>query len=339
MSQPYAGPNQPYPGYNQPYPVPYRPYAPPAPQYRPLRRTARVGIALMGLTVLTAIIQSVLMWRSYDDVKRFVYGLLSEDEVAEAVGSISGSGPLLNLVGLLVIGAGVTFLIWLSQARENTEALSPSPAITYQGAQRLGSGKHRHSQGWVIGSWICPVVQFWYPLQVVQDVVKASEPTDKPGAAKSGETRGLLYCWWAAWTGFWVIVVGGGGVALVSCIVWIVRLVDRVDAAGATGDYVDIYDLQDFMVRVALLVNVGFSVATVLLVVAGVAGALLMLRVTSWQDSRVSAPPQQGPPQGPPQGPQQGPPQYGPPQYAPRPVDAPPAFPSYARPPQSPWHR
>jgi hypothetical protein len=152
-----------------------------------------------------------------------------------------------------------------------------------------------------------------------------------------------------------VIIVGGGGAALVSFFVWMVRLVDRVDAADATGDYVDIYDLQGFMVHVALAVNIGFSVATVLLIVAGVAISLLLLRVTAWQDTRGKALglfPPPNPPSRPPQHPiAQHPPvlsaqvspaqpsQYAPgqpPQYAPRPrfgagqpAEPPRSFPSY----------
>jgi hypothetical protein len=339
VSQPYPGPGQPYPAppYQGPphpgppyYPAGY-PVAPAIPQYRPLRRTALVAIVLMVLTALATAVQAVLMWRSYDEVKRFVYGLLSEDEIDSGVQSVAGAGPVLDLVFFLVVGAGIAFLIWLWQARDNTEVLKPSPAVAYQAGQRLGSGLHRLTQGWVVGSWICPIVQFWYPLQVVEDVVRASEPPAQPGTVNSSRYRGLLYSWWGAWTTFWVIAVGGGGVAMVSFFVWIVRLVDRTDAADATGDYVDIYDLQDFMVRVALAVNIGFTVAAVLLIAAAVAIAFLMLRVTRWQDVQPST---GGPAQ----------PPTGPPQYAPRPnqpshpQDARRAFPSYARPPGNSSH-
>ncbi len=305
MSQPYAGMNQPYAV--PPYGVPAPPYF--APQYQSSRQVAVVGIVLMGLTAATAILQSVLMWQSYDEVKRFVYGQLSVDEVADGLGSALGGGPLLNVSWLLAILAGIFFLYWLWRARDNTEALA-----VYQGSR--SRPRHRHTPGWVIGSWICPIVQFWYPLHVVEDVIRASAPAEAAGSAR---TRGLIYGWWGAWTGFWVIVVGGGGVAMVSFISWIVRLVDRVDAAATSDSYVDIYDFQDYMVRVALLANIGFTVASVLLLVAAAALALLMLSVTKWQDQRRSEPPQ----------------------YAPRP-SAPPGqvpprtFPSYGRPPGSP---
>ncbi|MEV0796491.1 DUF4328 domain-containing protein [Kribbella sp. NPDC050281] len=306
MSQPwpYAYPHQ---------PGPYTP--PPAPpKYRPLRRIAQVSIVLMGLTAVAAVIQSVLLWRSYDDVKRFVYGLLSEEEIDRGARSVAGSGPLLDLVGYLLIGTAITFILWLWQARENTDFIT-SPFGPKPSALR----PHRLVQGWVIGSWFCPIVQFWYPLRIVEDVAAASEPRDQPGASRTGEVRGLLYGWWAAWTGFWVILIGGGGIALIGFIVWIVRLVDAADAADATGEYVDIYDLQDFMVRVALGVTIGFTVATVLLIAAGVASSLLLLRVSRWQHDQVAVPPVAVAP----------PP---PPQYAPRYTNPGPTFPSY-RPP------
>ena len=327
MSQPYPGPPGYYPA---PHPMmhPVMPVFRPVRTYKPLRRITVAFLVLMVLTTIVTVVQAVLMWRSYDQVKRFVYGLLSEDELDRAVDSIAGTGPLLNLVALLFVATGVVFLVWLWQARENTEFLSPSAGVTYQGGQRLGSGTHRLEQGWVIGSWICPIVQFWYPLQVVEDVVRASEPVADPGLARSGQVRTLLYGWWASWAGFWVIIVGGSGFAVISFFVWVVRLVDRSEAADATGDYVDIYDLQDFMVRTALAVNIGFTVAAVLLAVAGVTITVLMFRSNSWQDGRMASRLAQPP--------------AGPPQYAPRP----PAFPSYAPsaygPPSyapSPWQR
>jgi hypothetical protein len=319
-------------------PVPYGTPAPlPAPKYRPLRLTAIVSIVLMALTSVAAVIQCVLLWSSYEDVKRFVFGLLSEDEIDRGVQSIAGAGPLLNLVSYLFLGTAVAFIIWLWRARENSEILTPThqQPLVYQGAYPVVNqpeGPHRHAQGWVVGGWFCPIVQFWYPLQVVQDVVRASEPAPAPGAAKSGGLKRLLYGWWGAWTAFWVILVGGGGVAVLSFFVWIIRLVDAADTADATGDYVDIYDLQDFMVRVALGINIGFTVATVLLIGAGVMVSVVLLRVTGWQDERGRTSPGQSPSRF----------QYGPPYGAPH---APPYGQSYGQsyghqppPPYGPMH-
>ncbi|WP_432884871.1 DUF4328 domain-containing protein [Kribbella sp. CA-245084] len=315
MTQPYPGPYQ-GPGPYQQRPYPPMPYpAPIMPRYRPLRKVAIVSIVLMGLTCLAAVIQSVLLWRSYDEVKRLVYGLLSEEEIDRGVESISGTGPLLNLVSYLLMGTGIAFLIWLWQARENTDFLyspfAPRPAFPADPVR----GPHRRANGWVVGAWFCPIVQFWYPFQIVQDITKASEP---PEAPRSGRVRTLLYSWWATWTAFWVILVGGGTVAVIGFIIWFVRLVQVSESSDASSPYVDIYDMQDFMVRVALGVDIGFTVATVLLIVAAVAASFLMLQVTDWQHTRATPPPIQDVPR-----------PVGPPQYAPRYHRPGPNFPTY----------
>ncbi|WP_350279926.1 DUF4328 domain-containing protein [Kribbella sp. HUAS MG21] len=284
MTQPYPGPYQ-GPGPYQPYP--YQPM-PVVPQYRPLRAVGIVSIVLMGLSVLAAIAQCVLLWRSYDEVKRFVYGLLSDEEIDRGIESIAGAGPFLDLFGYLLVGTGIAFLIWLWRARDNVDVLY-APFAPPPGAP--AAGPHRRSPGWVVCAWFCPIVQFWYPLQVVEDVARASEPLDQPGVARSGRIRALLYTWWATWCTFWVIVVGGGLAAVIGLIVWIVRLVEVSDSRDSGSQSVDIYDLQDYLVGVALAFDIGFTVATVLLVVAGVTVTLLMLEIGRWQHSRVVPPP------------------------------------------------
>lgn len=72
MSQSYPGP----PGYFPAPPLMLRPVR----RYRPLRRITTAFLVLVVLTLILTVVQAVLMWRSYDDVKRFVYGLLSDDE-------------------------------------------------------------------------------------------------------------------------------------------------------------------------------------------------------------------------------------------------------------------
>lgn len=287
MTQPYPGPYQgPGPYQPAPYQGPFQqlPYRPVPPQFRPLRAVSIVSIVLMGLTVIATVIQCVLLWRSYDEVKRLVYGLLTDAEFERGIESIAGAGPFLNLAGYLLIGTAIAFLLWLWRARENVDFLfSPFAPQPIAPPQRL----HRRSPGWAVGSWFCPIVQFWYPFQVVEDVVRASEPVTLPGAARSARIRALLYGWWGSWTAFWVILVGGGSVATIGFIAWMVRLVQISDSSGP---YADVYDLQDFMVRVALGFDIGFTVATVLLVVAGVAMALLMLQVGGWQQLRLTPP-------------------------------------------------
>ncbi len=276
MTQPYY----PAPGH-----VPYQVL----PRYRQLRTFAVVAIVLMGLTALLTVLQSVLMWRSYDNVKNFIFLNLTEEELDGAMNAAVGGGWLINILCYLLFGTAIAYLLWLWYARENTEflnsALAPRPP-----ARPLAPGQelHRRSGGWVVGAWFCPVIQFWYPLQVVQDIVAASEPLEQPGAAKSQQIRTLLYSWWVAWVGYWVLILIGLLAAAVGTVAFIVQLVDVTEDRGRS---VDFYGFQDVMVQVALWVDIGFTIAALLLVVATVAMTLLMLQIGKWQQRQVTLPP------------------------------------------------
>ncbi|WP_405063151.1 DUF4328 domain-containing protein [Kribbella sp. NBC_01505] len=277
MAQPY------YPG-----PPRHGPYQVLPPRYRQLRKTALVSIVLMGLTALVTALQSALMWRSYDEVKNFIFLNLTEDEFDGGLRALVGGSWVLNLVGYLMFGTCVAYLLWLWNTRENSDflnsALAPRPPAN---PLPPGQGMHRRSAGWVIGSWFCPVVQFWYPLQVMQDIVTASAPLEDPGAARSQRIRTLLYSWWAAWTGYWVIVLAGLLTGVIGFFVFVVQV---VDASEDPEGSVQFYGLQDVMVQIALWVDIGFTVAALLLIVATVTSALLMLQIGQWQQQRVTPP-------------------------------------------------
>jgi hypothetical protein len=62
-------------------------------------------------------------------------------------------------------------------------------------------GEHRFTRGWVLGSWICPVVNLWYPKQVVDDIVAASDPRTPPQTQSLKTIPGtqLVWAWWLTW--------------------------------------------------------------------------------------------------------------------------------------------
>ncbi|TDD59046.1 DUF4328 domain-containing protein [Kribbella antibiotica] len=286
MTQPYYQPGPQGP----PGPPPRQgPYAVLPPRYRALRTIGIVAIALMGVTALLTAVQSVLMWRSYDKVKDFIFLNVSEDDLDGLVDTMVGANWALNVVGYLMFGTAIVYLLWLWYARENTDflnsTLAPRPPAN---PLPPGEGLHRRSAGWIIGAWFCPVVQFWYPLQLVQDITVASEPLDQPGAARSPRIKALIYTWWAGWTGYWVIVWAS---LLAISIGFITFIVQAVEASEDAEGSVKFYGLQDVMVQVALWVDIGFSIAALLLIVATIASALLMLQIGQWQQQRMQAPP------------------------------------------------
>jgi hypothetical protein len=77
--------------------------------------------------------------------------------------------------------AAVVFIVWLRRARVVSEQLSTTP--------------HRHGRGWVIGGWLVPIISFWYPKQIVDDIITASTP---PGQSSQADSRDLQI-WWGTW--------------------------------------------------------------------------------------------------------------------------------------------
>lgn len=66
----------------------------------------------------------------------------------------------------------------LYRARTNLDTLSPG-------------SPHARSRGWTWGGWLVPVVNLWFPYQVVRDVLRQRTHHTVSGA--------LLGWWWAAW--------------------------------------------------------------------------------------------------------------------------------------------
>jgi len=94
-------------------------------------------------------------------------------------GALDWSVPVYFLVTvfevLALLAGWVLGSMWLHRARKNAEALAPG-------------AHHARSAGWAWGGWVCPIVSFWFPFQVVRDVHRAVSPTS---------TSSLTGWWWA----------------------------------------------------------------------------------------------------------------------------------------------
>ena len=63
----------------------------------------------------------------------------------------------------------------------------------------------------MIGGWFCPVVNFWFPKQIVDDVIAASDPRTPPllPDLRPIPRHGLVLAWWLIWVA--TMVRGPGG--------------------------------------------------------------------------------------------------------------------------------
>jgi hypothetical protein len=86
--------------------------------------------------------------------------------------------------------AVVPFLVWFYRARVNAD----------------GHGwPQRRSPAWAVAGWIIPVVNFWFPFQIMADIWRAGLP-----AEARAKPATLPQLWWACWLAFFLLssVVG-----------------------------------------------------------------------------------------------------------------------------------
>lgn len=301
----------------QPYPAGFQgpPYLAPPPRsrFRQLRGIALATITLCLATAALFVVHTVLFWSAFRDLEVDLAEALNDDDadgLSNAIQQTMASGVLSNLTWTVALAAGIVFLVWLYQARENTEVIAPY-------------SRHRLSKGWAIGSWFCPAVQFWFPLTIVDDVLRASTPPDQRVRG-----RGLVYGWWAAWILYWLAVIVGSIVGVVTLVSWSIWISDAAEQGG-----VDDVAVRADIVRFVRGVTIGLGVASGLLAVAAVLMSLVVWRITRLQEARgpvAFVPGLQPTPYGSsgyePSG--YGP-SYGPPSGAPQ-------FPSYGRPQDRP---
>ncbi|MFK8844106.1 DUF4328 domain-containing protein [Streptomyces sp. Ac-502] len=82
-----------------------------------------------------------------------------------------------TLGGVATVLCAITFLIWLSRARDNARALSGEPP--------------RYGWPWVYAGWIVPIANLWVPRGVVADIHRASAPGERLPHA--------VNWWWGLW--------------------------------------------------------------------------------------------------------------------------------------------
>ena len=136
---------------------------------------------LIGLVTVTTWSTAWSDWYLYRT--RRTYGN-NPDKMSEA-NLISGS--LGSVAALALLAAAVVFIVWLWRVRWNAEMFC--------------RGEHRYTRGWVLGGWLVPVVNLWYPKQVVDDVVAASDQRTDPLITSLQEVPGtrLVWAWWLTW--------------------------------------------------------------------------------------------------------------------------------------------
>ncbi|GAA3542652.1 DUF4328 domain-containing protein [Kribbella ginsengisoli] len=147
-----------------------------------MRGLPRAASILIWITALAYVFVAAMAWRDYAVYK---------DDLASWDPAAVDWVDVLFLVPAL--SAAVVFVVWLWRARTAAEAINPW-------------FPHRHDRGWVIASWIVPIVFLWYPLQVVSDVIAGSTRQVEPGVPeKLPAGSNVVNVWWGTWIAYTLV--------------------------------------------------------------------------------------------------------------------------------------
>ena len=169
-------PDQPaYPSYRHPgsatgaLPVGYP--APPTGTPQPLGVLTGVAMAIPIVWIGVAVLSTLMSWQAKNDY------LDAAHDGRPGWDTFTAYDILALLTLPAIIAAYVVTGLWLYRARVNTDLLSATPQA--------------RSRGWVWGGWICPIVNLWFPFQIVRDTLRVR--THHPAAGP------LVGWWWGLW--------------------------------------------------------------------------------------------------------------------------------------------
>ncbi|PUB31676.1 uncharacterized protein DUF4328 [Promicromonospora sp. AC04] len=157
--------------------------APPTPQYTygaplytvpPLKAHAGLGVASIVLAVTWTVVQ----------VTQTALAPQAADAFADAadlgLSPIESAFTAYDMVGTLVLPVALAAYavsgLWLYKSRMSAQGANPSFV-------------HERGKVWAWLGWAVPVVNLWFPYQVVRDVRRATSPRPATG----------IGWWWAAW--------------------------------------------------------------------------------------------------------------------------------------------
>ena len=127
----------------------------------PVRPISTVATTMLFASCAANVFATYADWHRYWVAADFV----AEEPGVGLADLVSADNLAMGAVWLMLLAlfaAAAVFLTWLWRARVN--------------AERLCGAEHRRSQGWTAGAWFVPVVNLWFPRQVVDDIWRTSRP-------------------------------------------------------------------------------------------------------------------------------------------------------------------
>ena len=147
----------------------------PGPGFLPLRGLADILTVLLAVVVAFICVRLAIRLLSPGSVHYFTDFRL--DKAAD----------------IMMLGLSILVVVWFYRARIN--------------AERHGYPQRR-ARGWAFWGWIVPIVNLWFPFQIMGDIWRAGLP-----AEQRGETAWLPALWWTCWLLSGLGIFGAGSMS------------------------------------------------------------------------------------------------------------------------------
>ncbi|MBN6058162.1 DUF4328 domain-containing protein, partial [Nonomuraea sp. RK-328] len=185
--------------------------ATPAASVRPVRGLALAAVVTLAVYALVRVVGSGLsLWRVAIIERMLVDSGSVRPLEVEVTDTLQLGAAYVKAA--VFAPAAVAFLAWLHRVRRNAEVLAPGP--------------HRRARPWVILGWFVPLVNLWFPKQVVEDVWNASKPGAPAPSLPLARRSAMVWVWWNAFViSFWVLDV-------VAALLWRADLESQREMAG-----------------------------------------------------------------------------------------------------------
>ncbi|WP_433237648.1 DUF4328 domain-containing protein [Streptosporangium sp. CA-135522] len=226
-------------------------YPPTLPLARPVRSIRPLAIAVVVMLGIGMLIDLAALVITFERVA-LISALIDLPDSVD-LGAVETNDSWYALSGIAqsccYVLTGIVFVTWLRRARSNAEAIAPIP--------------HRRDANWVVFGWIVPIVNLWFPKQIIDDIWVTSKPADPsldllhPTALQSARRSGLVWAWWLSWL----------------IAMWASRLFYRVTARGD--------DLESYLR--AANAEIYFAVPTL---ICAVLAAAVVVKITEFQELR-----------------------------------------------------
>jgi uncharacterized membrane protein YeaQ/YmgE (transglycosylase-associated protein family) len=152
----------------------------------PLGARARLATALLGAVIVLDVVAIGSDIREITLIDKVLAGDFTT--ASQLISSDDRQAHISVLQLLLLAVTGIAFIRWFHAAYRNVASIKHA---------ELG-----FKPGWAIGAWFVPILNFWRPKQIADEIWAGNEaevPAGDETAAPPGETTRLVTLWWALW--------------------------------------------------------------------------------------------------------------------------------------------